>query len=137
MEEELQEQVRDRVIDCGLNLLAQAGKSVDSPVVAGLPEMYRTSSLTKDEEFMEHLLSIIYVESKFNKLAVSHAEARGLMQMTAIAVEDAVLSCSTLRPLADMNKLHDSHTNVKYGSCYLKKLNDEMRGNCISPVIFN
>ena len=127
------EPAEDRVHDCGLNLLEAAGK--DGPHTDGLPDLYRKASLTKDVEFLEYLLSSIYVESRFNKLAVSSMEARGLMQMTEIAVKDAVVSCSSLKPLGDISKLHDSVTNVKYGSCYLKKLFTEMDGDWTRTLI--
>lgn len=123
----------DVVLDCGLNLLEAAGKV--GPHVDGLPDLYRKASLTKDVEFLEYLLSIIYVESRFNKLAVSPMEARGLMQMTEIAVKEVVVSCSSLKPLGDISRLHDSVTNVKYGSCYLQKLYTEMDGDWTRTLI--
>lgn len=115
----------DNVVRCGLNLLEAVGKSSESEAVARLPQLYREASISQEEEFMEYLLSVIYVESRFDRKAISPKEARGLMQMTLPAVQDAARSCS-LKPLGDMNRLHDSHTNVKYGSCYLKKLHMEM-----------
>lgn len=120
--------VVDVVRNCAVNLLEAVGKNgVESQQ---LPELYRKHSASEEEEFLEYMFSIMYVESAFNRKAVSHADAYGLMQMTRIAVEDAVLkgNCN-LRPLGDMNKLHDSVTNVKYGTCFLKKINDEVNGD--------
>ena len=39
--------------------------------------------------------------------------------MTEIAAIEASRRCS-LPLLTDLSKLHDSYTNVKYGTCYLK-----------------
>jgi hypothetical protein len=126
---------RDRVLDCGLNLLEAAGRRTDNDYVQGLPGKYRAASLNQEEEFMEYLLSIIYVESRFDGKAVSNMDARGLMQMTEIAVREAAISCPSLRPLGDIAKLHDSHTNVKYGSCFLKKLYEELDGDWTRTLI--
>jgi hypothetical protein len=123
----------DAVSSCGLNLLREAGKHGEH--VTGLPELYTRASVDKSEEFMQYLLSIIYVESKFNKLAISPALAYGLMQMTEIAVREAAGNCPSLRMLGDMSKLHDSYTNVKYGSCFLKKLLTDMDGDWTRTLI--
>jgi soluble lytic murein transglycosylase-like protein len=123
----------DAVSSCGLNLLREAGKHGEH--VTGLPELYSRASVDKSEEFMQYLLSIIYVESKFNKLAISPALAYGLMQMTEIAVREAAGNCPSLRMLGDMSKLHDSYTNVKYGSCFLKKLLTDMDGDWTRTLI--
>jgi len=126
---------QDPVVDCGLNLLDAAGKPTTNETIAGLPALYREASLHKDKEFMEYLLTIIYVESRFDKKAISSADARGLMQMTAIAVREAVGSCPSLKPLGNITKLHDSVTNVKYGSCFLKKMYDDMEGDWTRTLI--
>lgn len=123
---------RDYIQECGMNLLADSGKVGKAAI--GLPALYKKHSRSQDDEFLEYMFSIIYVESRFNKSAISNADAYGLMQMTRGAVEEAVKHCS-LRPLGDMNKLHDSATNVKYGSCYLKKLLDEMDGDWTRTLI--
>lgn len=122
----------DYVKDCGLNLLEAVQKT--SPESQKLPDLYKKHSVDKDDEFMEYLFSVMYVESRFNRQAISHADAYGLMQMTRVAVEEAVKHCN-LRPLGDMNKLHDSVTNVKYGSCYLKKMLDEVDGDWTRALI--
>lgn len=122
----------DYVKECGLNLLEAVQKT--SPESRKLPELYKKHSVDKDDEFLEYLYSVMYVESGFNKTAISHADAYGLLQMTRVAVEEAVKHCN-LRPLGDMNKLHDSVTNVKYGSCYLKKMLDEADGDWTRALI--
>lgn len=118
----------DHVRNCGLNLLEAVNRN--GTEAQTLPDLYRNHSVSDEQEFLEYMLSIMYVESGFNRKAISHADAYGLMQMTRIAVEEAVHkgNCN-LRPLGDMNKLHDSVTNVKYGTCFLKKINDEMNGD--------
>lgn len=122
----------DYARSCGLNLLFKAGKNGKES--HSLPDLYRTHSVSDDEEFMEYLFSIIYVESRFNRKAVSHADAHGLMQLTKPAVKEAIQSCN-LRPLSNMAKLHDSVTNIRYGSCYLKKLLEEMNGDWTRTLI--
>jgi hypothetical protein len=116
---------RDQVHDCGIRLLKEAGKT--GPETTKLPALYSRASTDKDTQFLVHMLAVIYVESAFNKLAKSTAEAHGLMQMTQIAVTDASKHCN-IRPVS-MNNLFDSYTNVKYGTCYLSKLLEQMEGD--------
>lgn len=124
----------DPVVTCGINLMKAAGR-IDSTVDnEQMIAQYTAASHYMDVEFLQYMLAVIYVESRFNRKAVSYADARGLMQMTAIAVEDAVRTCS-LKPLSDMNRLHDSVTNIRYGTCYLKKLYDEMDGDWTRTLI--
>lgn len=119
---------QDYVKDCAFNLLEEVGKI--GTETEKLPDLYRRHSANGEQEFLEYMFSIMYVESGFNRKAVSHADAYGLMQMTRVAVEEAVRNGNcNLRPLGDMNKLHDSVTNVKYGTCFLKKINDEVGGD--------
>jgi len=124
---ELQEEVvgPDPVHLCGMRLLREAGKT--GPETEKLPALYSRASIDKDTEFLSRMLAVIYVESAFNKHAKSQSEAHGLMQMTAIAVKDAVKHCN-LRPVS-MDNLFDSYTNVKYGTCYLSKLLGETGGD--------
>lgn len=100
---------------CGTRLLEAAGKTGTGSLE--LPRLYWKASVEKDVEFMQYLYAVIYVESKFNKMAVSPVGARGLMQMTGIAIIEAGRRCSNLGTGKNM---HDSYTNVRYGSCYLK-----------------
>lgn len=123
----------DRIEQCIQNLLAEIGKP-DTMGTTSLPSLYRKGSVSQDEEFLEYLFSIIYVESGFNGKAISPMEAYGLMQMTRIAVTDAVKHCN-LKPISDMARLHDSVTNVKYGSCFLKKMLDEVDGDWTRALI--
>lgn len=83
---------------------------------------------------MNHLMAVIYVESRFNRSALSEKEAYGLMQMTLPAVQDATESCN-LRPVLNMDHLFDSVTNIRYGSCYLRKLFREMNGDWTRTLI--
>lgn len=120
---------RDRVGDCAQALLEEAkytGRDITST--------FRKSSVRKDEEFLEYMLSVIYVESRFDSTAISPAEARGLMQMTGIAVREAVSKCS-LNPVQDPDKMHINELNIKYGSCYLAHLHEEMEGNWTRTLI--
>ena len=122
---------KDVVHDCGVKLLKESGK-IGSEAVK-LPSLYSRASTSKDVDFLIHMLAIIYVESRFNKLAKSHMEAYGLMQMTEGAITDAVRHCN-LRPVA-MDNLFDSHTNVRYGTCYLGKLLKDMNGDWDRTIV--
>lgn len=115
----------DLVHECGIRLLKEAGKT--GPGTESLPALYSRASIGKDNDFLTHMLAVIYVESAFNKHAKSEAEAHGLMQMTQIAVKDAVKHCN-LGPV-NMDNLLDSYTNVKYGTCYLSKLLEDTNGD--------
>lgn len=99
-----------------------------------LPSMYSRHSASKDGEFLEYLMAIIYVESGFERNAKSSKDARGLMQLTLPAIQDAVKHCE-LKPVLNMDSLYDSITNIRYGTCYLKKLYDEMDGDWTRTLI--
>ena len=75
-----------------------------------------------------YLMAVISVESQFKARAISHASAYGLMQMTRVAVTESIKYCN-LRKISNMTELLDSATNVRYGSCYLKKVLDQADGD--------
>jgi soluble lytic murein transglycosylase-like protein len=120
------------VEECGLALLNDVGRNHAES--QQLPELYRKHSVNRDEEFMRMLFSVIYVESKFNKRALSNRQAYGLMQMTVDAVTSSVQHCG-LRPLLSMDKMFDSATNIKYGSCYLRHMLNEADGDWTRALI--
>lgn len=115
---------------CGQELMRKAGRAELIPQL----DMYWRESVRKDSEFMRYLMAIIYVESRFQASAVSEMEARGLMQMTQIAVTQAEQDCK-LRKVLDMQHLHDRTTNIKYGTCYLSELVEEMEGDWVRALI--
>lgn len=120
------EQGENEVYICGMRLLEDSGKTGKD--AAKLPALYTKHSSRKDVEFMKHVLSLIYVESRFNRSAWSEKDAVGLMQMTQIAVDAASDHCR-LKRVFDMHTLQDSATNIRYGSCYLRKMLDEVDGD--------
>lgn len=121
-----------RIQACGHRLLDAVGRAnSDTNKLTGL---YKRHASRKDVEFMEYMLSVIYVESRFDRNAHSNRDAMGLMQMTMPAVQDAVTHCN-LRPVLDMKHLLDSATNIRYGSCYLKKILDEVDGDWTRALI--
>lgn len=56
------------------------------------------------------------------------------MQMTPIAVEQASADCG-LAVVAEHDKMHDRTTNIRYGTCYLSQLLEEMEGNWTETLI--
>ena len=122
----------DPVKVCATRLLEHTGKVGQGS--HKLPELYRKASHSQDEEFLQYMLSVIFVESRFNRDARSPKDAVGLMQITLPAVQDAVRHCR-LRPQLSVDHLFDSTTNIRYGSCYLKKLLDDMDGDWTRTLI--
>lgn len=91
-------------------------------------------SVSQSSEFLEWVMAIIYVESAFNRKATSTAKAHGLMQMTRVAVVDAVSHCG-LKPMTDLTRLFDPATNIRYGTCYLNKVLGEAGGDWTRALI--
>lgn len=83
---------------------------------------------------MEYLLAVIYTESRFNRNAKSVQDAYGLMQITQVAADEAASRCQ-LKSVTSMASLHDSATNIRYGSCYLSYLLEEMDGDLDRTLI--
>ena len=90
------------------------------------PEMV-TSVARKHDIDPDLLQAIMFVESRANPKAVSHAGARGLMQvMPATARRFGVR-----QPLTE---LHDPYTNLNVAAVYLKKL-QKLFGNDLKLVL--
>lgn len=122
----------DRITVCVQRLLDEIPGPVQPRQRAR--EFYRKHSVVKEDSFIEYMLSVIYVESRFRADAKSDKDAIGLMQMTGIAIEAAVKNCN-LHPVGDIRSLFDIATNVKYGSCYLKKVLEEADGDWTRALI--
>lgn len=86
---------------------------------------YHENSVDVGDDFMLYVFSLTYIESRFNSNAVSDAYAYGLMQLTRPAVDTAVVECGLPR-IRNMTRMRDPATNIRYGSCYLKKLHEEL-----------
>lgn len=67
------------------------------------------------------VLGLIQVESNFRSHAISHADARGLMQVMPF--------WTRLVGDGDTRKLFDSHVNLRYGCTILRHYLDIERGN--------
>ncbi|MGL5755141.1 MAG: lytic transglycosylase domain-containing protein [Paraclostridium sp.] len=89
------------------------------------PRFYSEYVQTYSEEFDvdENLVySIMKVESKFNKKAVSRRNAKGLMQ-----ISDITQKWATDELKLDKVDIFDPETNIKIGCWYLSKLYKEFK----------
>src|SRR5690606_9615908 len=71
-------------------------------------------------ERMKSVYAMIAVESGYNPRAISSKDAIGLMQITPIAVLDAIRECNVHAPSRE--QLFQPLLNVKIGSCFLRHL---------------
>lgn len=77
----------------------------------------------------EHLVSaLIKAESNFNKSAVSHAHAKGLMQLTDSTFEECM---NTLGTEGDIFSTED---NIRAGVWYLSHLMEKYNGNVENAI---
>ncbi len=118
--------------DCATRLLTLAGKPADT--IPGLIELYgKATPLSESDEFMQYLIALMYVESRFSRTALSTQGAWGLTQLTDLAVLDAAEHCSL--PKRKARQLQDSVSQVKYGACYLAKGLTVTSGDWIRTLI--
>lgn len=88
--------------------------------------------VNRDREFRHYMYALIYVESRFNRLATSSKGAVGLSQLTPGAVEDAARYC---KMGAITTTLYNVSTNVRLGACYLDKLVRDNGGDYTRALI--
>lgn len=91
-------------------------------------------SMTK-EKFGRLVLSVIKVESNWNPLALSHANAMGIMQVTEVAAIHSRALCFQHIPVRDTPMMSDIEGNVKLGSCYLGYALREAHGDVLGALI--
>lgn len=74
-----------------------------------------------DQKLRQDVLIIIAIESTFDPKATSSKEARGLMQLTPIAVQHVIQEelCGLVEAPADIYNIED---NIKIGACYYAHL---------------
>jgi len=113
------------VLDFGLTLT-----NGDEKLVKNILEASRLETIEQNRM----LLSLIKIESDFRPAVVSHKNAVGLMQLTRPAVIDAARECNLSEDISTEN-LKTVYTNVTYGTCYLKKLLRERKGNWLEVLI--
>lgn len=80
------------------------------------------------------LFAVMYVESRFRTGVISPRGAYGLMQVTVDAVADSAEYCH-FPVVSNMDEMLLAQTNIKYGSCYLKKLWTETGGDLDRTLI--
>ncbi len=120
---------------CGQQLVQDAGGDVTQAKL--IPSDIHRWSVVKDPEFMEYMLAIAYVESRYNDRAVSRADALGMFQLTFDGASDAASECGLAHPQnwASLDVLHNRRMNVKYASCLLRKYLNETGGNWVDTLI--
>lgn len=85
-----------------------------------LPLTIKRHSVNKDPKFLMALHALIHTESRFKPNLTSTAAAYGLMQITDVGMREAAIQCRF--PVIPVQKLFDTATNIRYGSCYLDYL---------------
>lgn len=106
---------------CGVTLATLARRPL--PEIRVLPLQFWRYSVSRDPQFLELLLALSYVESRYIPTAQSHAGAYGITQVTLPAATTAYPLCPTrLRPIRVPTDLHHPPTSIAYGSCYLRYL---------------
>ena len=74
------------------------------------------------------ILSIIRTESKFNTLATSYKEAKGLMQIMDATANEVMKKANLINNI-DTLDLYDVNTNISIGCKYLSYLINHYNGN--------
>lgn len=111
-------------------------KIQNDDIAATVPYDWGTYIMAEDEETVKLIVSIMYVESRFRPESISKSAAYGLMQMTRVAMLEAADYCDL--PIVGMDKLLDPVQNIRYGSCYLNYLMDELDNDLTEVlIVFN
>lgn len=74
------------------------------------------------------ILSIIKTESKFNTMAISSKDAKGLMQIMDKTAEDINQKENIVNDISKLN-IYDENINITLGCKYFKYLVDKYNGN--------
>lgn len=77
------------------------------------------------------IAAVIYAESRFRD-QVSHADARGLMQITPETAEH--IESRSGGTAFELDDLSDPDINIRYGSFYLRELLDRFAGNEVAAL---
>lgn len=98
-----------------------------------IPLTYKRYSHNRDPKFLILLHAVIHAESRFRSNVISGAQAYGLMQITQVALQEAIIQCGYSK--IPLNKLLDPAINIKYGSCYLDFLLKSTKGDTDRALI--
>lgn len=94
------------------------------------------ASVDNSFPFLLFATTVIAAESGFNRKAVSSSGAVGLMQLTTVGAEEARQQCNL--PHVTKERLLDSKTNIRYGTCLLRHyLNQVDNNQTLALVLYN
>lgn len=120
---------------CGKKLVTEAGGTSTQAVL--VPADIKRWSVVKDPEFIEYMLAIGFVESRYSDRALSFMDAHGMFQLTLDGASDGATECGLSQPdgWKSLTLLHQRKTNVKYASCLLRKYLRETHGSWLEALI--
>ena len=108
-----------------LRVLYPAPRGTKTSAMANIVKKYKPSNL---------MIAIASRESRFDPRAVSTAGARGLYQITPIALRDAMTACEKLK--YNVNKLHDPEYNYVAFTCFSYVVKNKYLDGSPSAVAF-
>lgn len=115
-----------QIIKTEFALSKSAGRALDNTERAKLAAIIAREA---DKHNIDPVLvvSLIYVESSFNRKALSNKNARGLMQLLPDTAE--YIKRKSRKDVEDPKDLYDVETNIKLGIAYLDYLITKTKGN--------
>lgn len=115
-----------QIIKTEFALSKSAGRALDNAERAKLATIIARES---DKHNIDPVLvvSLIYVESSFNRKALSNKNAKGLMQLLPDTAE--YIKRKANKDVDDPKNLFDVETNIKLGIAYLDYLITKTKGN--------
>lgn len=113
------------LLQCANAIAFAVGLTAAPPAVVEAVERY------SNVEDIALVLAVIAAESSFAPQAMSNKDAKGLMQMTPIAVADVQGRCG----LTGNEDVWSVKGNVRLGTCFLDKLLREYEGDVVKALV--